>query len=45
VWQPTGKLVDGRPTVYETFLRPDPVHTSLVTPVVWMDRTLLRGAL
>ena len=45
VWQPTGKLVDGRPAVYETFLRPDPVHTSLVTGVVWMDRTLLRGAL
>jgi hypothetical protein len=45
VWQPTGKLVDGRPAVYETFLRPDAIHTSLVTGVVWMDRTLLRGAL
>jgi hypothetical protein len=45
VWQPTGKLVDGVPAVYETFLRPDPVHTSLVTGVAWMNPHLLRAAL
>ena len=45
VWQPTGKLVGGRAGVYEAFLRPDPVHTSLVTGVAWMDSRLLRAAL
>lgn len=45
VWQPTGKLVNGVPAVYETFMRPDPVHTSLVTGVVWMNASLLKTAL
>jgi len=45
VWAPTGKLVGGRPAVYATFLRPDPVHTSLVTGAAWMDTKLLKGAL
>jgi hypothetical protein len=45
VWAPTGKLVGGRAAVFQTFLRPDPVHTSLVTGVAWMDATLLRAAL
>jgi hypothetical protein len=45
VWAPTGKLVRGRPAVYATFLRPDPVHTSLVTGAAWMDTKLLKGAL
>jgi hypothetical protein len=45
VWQPTGKLVGGLPAVYETFLRPDPVHTSLVTGAVWMNPHLLRTVL
>jgi len=44
IWQPTGKLVDGRPVVYQTFLRPDATHTSLLTGVVWMRGTDIRGA-
>lgn len=44
-WQPTGKLVDGRPAVYETFLRPDAIHTSFVAGLVWMDAHLLRATL
>ncbi len=43
VWQPTGRLVDGRPAVYETFMRPDPVHTSLLAGVAWLDRRALRA--
>jgi hypothetical protein len=43
VWSPTGRTVQGLPTVYTTFMRPDPVHTSLVTGVAWMDTKLLRG--
>ena len=43
IWQPTGKLVDGRPVVYQTFLRPDSTHTSLLTGVVWMRGTDIRG--
>jgi Phosphodiester glycosidase len=42
VWQPTGRTVQGLPAVYTTFMRPDPVHTSLVTGVAWMDTKLLR---
>src|SRR3984893_5858775 len=45
VWQPSGKLVGGSPALYETFLRPDPVHTSLVTGAVWMNTHLLKAAL
>lgn len=44
-WQPTGKLVDGQPAVYETFLRPDAVHTSFLAGLVWMNTHLLRATL
>jgi hypothetical protein len=43
VWTPTGRTVKGLPSVYTTFMRPDPVHTSLVTGIAWMDTKLLRG--
>jgi hypothetical protein len=43
VWQPTGRTVQGLPAVYSAFMRPDPVHTSLVTGVAWMDTKLLRA--
>jgi len=37
-WQPTGRrALDGSPFLYTTFMRPDPVHTSLVTGLAWMD--------
>src|SRR5437588_81623 len=35
-WHPAGSPVQGLPAVYTTSLRPDPVHTSLVTGVAWM---------
>lgn len=44
-WSPAGRLVDGLPTIYETRLRPDPVHTSVVVGVAWMDTKLLRATL
>ncbi len=45
VWQPTGKLVAGVPAVYQTFLRPDAVHTSLLAGIVRLDQRHLRTAL
>ncbi len=45
VWHPEGRLVDGLPAVYETWVRPDAVHTSLVIGVAWMDTKLLRATL
>src|SRR5205823_2605046 len=42
IWHPTGRTVQGLPSVYTTFMRPDPVHTSLVTGLAWMDTKLLR---
>ncbi len=45
VWQATGKLVDGRPAVYETFMRPDRVHTSLLAGLAWLDHRALRAVI
>jgi len=43
VWQPTGRPgLDGRPLLYTTFMRPDPIHTSLVTGLAWMDPRRVR---
>ncbi len=44
-WHPAGRLVGGHPAIYEAFLRPDAVHTSLVVGVAWMDTKLLRATL
>jgi hypothetical protein len=44
-WQPAGRTVDGVPAVYETFMRPDSVHTSVVVGVAWMDTKLLSATL
>jgi hypothetical protein len=41
-WKPLGATVRGVPAMYAAFLRPDTVHTSLVTAVAWMDPTLVR---
>jgi hypothetical protein len=42
-WQPTGRrALDGLPFLYTTFMRPDPVHTSLVTGLAWMDPKFVR---
>lgn len=44
-WHPIGHPVGGLPAMYRAFLRPDSVHTSLVTGVAWMDTKLLRARL
>jgi uncharacterized protein YigE (DUF2233 family) len=44
-WSPAGRLVEGVPAVYTTELRPDPVHTSQVVGVAWMDTKLLHATL
>ncbi|MDQ1433026.1 MAG: hypothetical protein QOF40_3628 [Actinomycetota bacterium] len=43
VWQPTGRLVLGQPAVYTTYVRPDAVHTSYYTGLMWLDTKLLRA--
>lgn len=45
VWHPAGRLVHGLPAVFTAWVRPDPVHTSLVAGLAWMDPTLLRAHL
>ena len=45
VWRPVGRLVKGIPAVYETFLRPDAIHTSVVDGVAWLDTKLLSATL
>ena len=46
VWHIVGRLAaNGAPTVYEAFVRPDPIHTSYVVGVAWMDPTLLKAQL
>jgi hypothetical protein len=44
-WQPLGQPVDAVPAMYAAYLRPDPVYTSLVTGVAWIDPTLVRAVL
>jgi len=44
-WHPIGRAVDGVPTMYAAFLRPNDVNTSLVTGVAWMDTKLLSATL
>jgi hypothetical protein len=44
-WKPVGRLVRGVPAVYETFLRPDGVHTSVVDGIAWLDTRLLSATL
>ncbi len=44
-WHAVGRTLDGVPTVYEAFMRPDSVHTSVVTAVAWMDTKLLGATL
>jgi Phosphodiester glycosidase len=40
-WQALGQRQKGVPTMYISYFRPDTVHTSLVSAVVWMDQKLL----
>lgn len=41
VWQPEGRTIGGLHGLYVTTMRPDPVHTSLVAGLAWMDPKLL----
>jgi hypothetical protein len=43
VWQPTGRVVAGQPAVFTTYVRPDAVHTSYYTGLMWLDTKLLRA--
>jgi hypothetical protein len=43
VWQQTGRLVAGQPAIYTTYVRPDAVHTSYYTGLMWLDTKLLRA--
>ena len=44
-WHGIGRTVDGVPTMYAAYLRPNAVYTSLVTGVAWMDTKLLSAQL
>ena len=44
-WHAAGRTVNGLPALYEAFVRPDSVHTSVVTAVAWMDTKLLSATL
>ncbi len=44
-WHAIGRSVQGVPTMYAAYLRPNAVNTSLVTGVAWMDTTLLDATL
>jgi len=44
-WHPIGRTMNGVPTMYAAYLRPNAVNTSLVTGVAWMDTKLLSTAL
>lgn len=45
VWHPAGRRIDGVPAIYEAYLRPDPVHTSVVVGVAWIDTKLVDATL
>jgi hypothetical protein len=42
LWRPTGRAVGGAPVLYTTFMRPDNVHTSLLTGLAWIDTSRVR---
>ncbi|MDQ1401676.1 MAG: hypothetical protein QOK20_3608 [Acidimicrobiaceae bacterium] len=44
-WSPLGQPVGGIPAMYASYIRPDPVYTSLVTGVAWIDPHLARFSL
>jgi hypothetical protein len=45
VWQPSGRLVGGRPALWVTYVRPDVVHTSLLAGVAYFDMSRLTATL
>jgi len=44
-WQAAARESAGCPAIYETFVRPDTIHTSYVIGIAWMDPKLLSATL
>jgi hypothetical protein len=42
LWHGVGPVLDGAPALYTTQVRPDSVHTSLLSGLAWMDPQRLR---
>jgi hypothetical protein len=42
-WRVLGTPVHGQAAMYATFLRPDAIHTSLVSGVAWIDPKLVKA--
>lgn len=46
VWHPAGRTTaNGVPAIYESYVRPDKIHTSYVVGLAWMDPHLLQAQL
>ena len=45
VWQPAGRLVDGKPALWVTYMRPDAVHTSLLIGLAYLNMQHLTATL
>ncbi len=45
VWVPAARLSAGCSAIYETSVRPDAIHTSYVSGIVWMDPKLISFSL
>lgn len=41
-WSPSGRLVNGRPVAYTTFIRPDRANSDVVAAAAWFDPTATR---
>ena len=41
-WSPSGRLVNGHPVAYTTFIRPDRAHTDVVAAAAWFDPAATR---
>ena len=45
IWQPSGRLVHGRPALWITYVRPDAVHTSLLAGIAHIDMSHAKATL
>src|SRR4029453_8385751 len=41
-WSATGRTILGTPAVYTAFMRPDPIHTSLVAGFLWVGPKIFK---
>jgi hypothetical protein len=44
-WQPAGRTVNGRPTLFTTSFRPFPQYPGVVVGAAWIDTTMVRSTL